>query len=676
MKKFLFTLAALLMATSAYAAEKFWVDAEPFLNATPGVEFEVPVHAQFDGMVSAWQMDLGTIVDGEFVPNVLPAGISVTYYDKGADMKIIYKNSRGRDADVTASLGGAQNDTRFISATSTSDLEYYQVDGAWVAAGVVKWMPGTYDEMMLLYFTTTEEYDGTPIAIRCAPTCGADKRDIPMSDGTTTVTPWYTDEPTPVQATEPTIDITGEYAKTITITGETGATLYYSFDNENWTLYEGPVTVSEAGNYTVYAYAVGPDNKTQSTTAEKAFTVTVYVPEQAQTPNIDITGEYAKTITITGETGATLYYSLDNENWYAYTAPIVVTEAGDYTVYAYAVGPQDKTQSVVAEKSFTVTVYVPGQAEKPVINVANDNTTEVTVTITGEAGAKLYYEVTPANRAYAEYTEALVYNTPGTYKITAYAVGPDDKTQSELAEATFTVKAPDQPTPAGSFTYESDWQNYYFNVTGDNAQLIIDGEAATTNTIERPAYGQDPITVSVQVTTNKGEGYTPTTTEAQTVTILPQLPEVSISAVPGQASADWIPGVGYDNIVEGNYYDVSFAVNANENDKTPYEIHYVITGPNGAKWEGVYDGEPIHLDKNGTYNVEAWAVYGEDAGKVATDSFKLDTNTGVNELVNGKTVAGVRYFNMAGQEMQEANGMTIVVTTYTDGTTSAVKVMK
>jgi hypothetical protein len=31
---------------------------------------------------------------------------------------------------------------------------------------------------------------------------------------------------------------------------------------------------------------------------------------------------------------------------------------------------------------------------------------------------------------------------------------------------------------------------------------------------------------------------------------------------------------------------------------------------------------------------------------------------------------------MAGQEMQEANGITIVVTTYTDGTTSAVKVIK
>ena len=50
--------------------------------------------------------------------------------------------------------------------------------------------------------------------------------------------------------------------------------------------------------------------------------------------------------------------------------------------------------------------------------------------------------------------------------------------------------------------------------------------------------------------------------------------------------------------------------------------------------------------------------------------------TGIDEMISGKTVAGVRYYNMAGQEMQQANGMTIVVTTYTDGTTTAVKVMK
>ena len=52
------------------------------------------------------------------------------------------------------------------------------------------------------------------------------------------------------------------------------------------------------------------------------------------------------------------------------------------------------------------------------------------------------------------------------------------------------------------------------------------------------------------------------------------------------------------------------------------------------------------------------------------------TVTGIDELVNGKNVAGVRFFNMAGQEMQKVDGVTIVVTTYTDGTTSAVKVIK
>ena len=50
--------------------------------------------------------------------------------------------------------------------------------------------------------------------------------------------------------------------------------------------------------------------------------------------------------------------------------------------------------------------------------------------------------------------------------------------------------------------------------------------------------------------------------------------------------------------------------------------------------------------------------------------------TGINELVNGKQIAGVRYFNALGQEMQSVNGMTIVVTTYTDGTTSTAKVVK
>lgn len=50
--------------------------------------------------------------------------------------------------------------------------------------------------------------------------------------------------------------------------------------------------------------------------------------------------------------------------------------------------------------------------------------------------------------------------------------------------------------------------------------------------------------------------------------------------------------------------------------------------------------------------------------------------TGVDELISGKDVSSVRYYNLAGQEMAQPSGLTIMVTTYTDGTSSAVKVIK
>ena len=54
----------------------------------------------------------------------------------------------------------------------------------------------------------------------------------------------------------------------------------------------------------------------------------------------------------------------------------------------------------------------------------------------------------------------------------------------------------------------------------------------------------------------------------------------------------------------------------------------------------------------------------------------FNPNTSVDEVNAGKTVANVRYFNIAGQEIAQPEGMTIKVTTYTDGTTSAAKVVK
>ena len=59
-----------------------------------------------------------------------------------------------------------------------------------------------------------------------------------------------------------------------------------------------------------------------------------------------------------------------------------------------------------------------------------------------------------------------------------------------------------------------------------------------------------------------------------------------------------------------------------------------------------------------------------------TDIYLPYLTDGVDEINSNKQVANVRYYNLMGQEMKDADGLTIVVTTYTDGTISSVKVLK
>ena len=59
-----------------------------------------------------------------------------------------------------------------------------------------------------------------------------------------------------------------------------------------------------------------------------------------------------------------------------------------------------------------------------------------------------------------------------------------------------------------------------------------------------------------------------------------------------------------------------------------------------------------------------------------TDIYLPYLTDGVDEINSNKQVANVRYYNLMGQEMKDADGLTIVVTTYTDGTISSAKVLK
>ena len=106
-------------------------------------------------------------------------------------------------------------------------------------------------------------------------------------------------------------------------------------------------------------------------------------------------------------------------------------------------------------------------------------------------------------------------------------------------------------------------------------------------------------------------------------------------------------------------------------------IYYRIIYPDGTETEWAEYEEILSFEGDGKYRVEAYAVAdGKLPSEQIAYEFVVAPITGIDEMMSGKEVAGVRYFNLAGQEMTEANGLTIVVTTYTDGTTSAVKVVK
>ena len=109
----------------------------------------------------------------------------------------------------------------------------------------------------------------------------------------------------------------------------------------------------------------------------------------------------------------------------------------------------------------------------------------------------------------------------------------------------------------------------------------------------------------------------------------------------------------------------------------PSTIYYRVFFPDGTETDWAEYEDILSFTGNGMYRVEAYAVApGKLESYPIAYEFVVSPVTGLTEMVGNKAVASQRFFNAAGQEMSEANGLTIVVTTYTDGTTSTVKVMK
>ena len=109
----------------------------------------------------------------------------------------------------------------------------------------------------------------------------------------------------------------------------------------------------------------------------------------------------------------------------------------------------------------------------------------------------------------------------------------------------------------------------------------------------------------------------------------------------------------------------------------PSTIYYCVHYPDGetSNW-AVYDGV-LNFSGEGSYKVEAYAkAEDKEPSEVVEHVFTISITTGISEMTNGKGIVSKRYFNVMGQEIQQPEGVTIVVTTYSDGTSNAEKIVK
>lgn len=94
------------------------------------------------------------------------------------------------------------------------------------------------------------------------------------------------------------------------------------------------------------------------------------------------------------------------------------------------------------------------------------------------------------------------------------------------------------------------------------------------------------------------------------------------------------------------------------------------------------DGSVLTFNVDGTMGeivVDRIELVNLEGVAVRLDAFNIAANnpTALNEMNSGKTIASVKYFNLAGQEMTElTDGVNLVVTTYNDGTRTTSKVIR
>jgi hypothetical protein len=288
-------------------------------------------------------------------------------------------------------------------------------------------------------------------------------------------------------------------------------------------------------------------------------------------------------------------------------------------------------------------------------------------------GGTLKFWAGPYSTYYPGDVFAVYVTTGDPDDINSYVKISEDLTAPEWTEFTFDLS---QYNGAGHFAIRhynvsDEWalmiDDVNIEVPGDEVAewIYVEGVQGTDFNIEGLA---PETTYEVQVQAVSADGRTSKWTESTIFTTLAGGEEPTEMCL--------APNSGYE--ITGVETATVTITNREEGATVVYDVYCNDELVDNGSFTG--ESYSFVVTGDGNYVVHAIATMpgklNSPDGGVFFTILEGEGPVGIDELAGGKQVAGVRYYNALGQEMQEANGMTIVVTTYTDGTTSTAKVVK
>jgi len=261
-------------------------------------------------------------------------------------------------------------------------------------------------------------------------------------------------------------------------------------------------------------------------------------------------------------------------------------------------------------------------------------------------------------------------------KYVAYGVVKWEPPVDSLVLAVFHIKV------AEDFAGGNIGIGYMFSSGKDTRGTVVNDRPDAAGCVENPDYDTNPVTVVDE--------------KPETKCATPTIVNLDGEGNPMPAGQTWYDITTDDDGIQrttGITFTLQDNCNSemcNGNCKLMYAVIWSTDNLNNTEslvsdvWH-VWDGQPIHIVHDelddGMYTI--YSLYarcicnGMECSDVDIYPFEFNQIvTGVDEINAYKTVATKRYFNVAGQEISEPDGLTIVLTTYTDGTTSASKVVK